>query len=216
MPAELLSFSLLTFSAIFFIVDPLLAVPLFLTITTGDTEQKRRSTARKAALVVGGVLTFFALGGGVLFKLFGVTLPAFQIAGGVLLGLTALDQLRSEPAKTRTSEAELQEGVEKQDVAIVPLAMPILAGPGSIATVMLLTAKSTKLWEILPILASIWLTALICWLVLRGASFIDRVLGRTGRAILERVFGLLLAAIAVQFVVDGLREALPLLAGAPS
>lgn len=210
---DVLSFSLLTFSAIFFIVDPLVAVPLFLTITAGDGEPKRRATARKASLVVGVVLTFFALGGGVLFKLLGVTLPAFQIAGGVLLGLTAIDQLRSEPAKTRTTPAELEEGVEKQDVAIVPLAMPILAGPGAIATVMMLTAKSTRLWEIGPIIGAIWGTALLCWLVLRGASWIDRVLGKTGRAILERVFGLLLAAIAVQFIVDGVREALPGFAG---
>lgn len=209
MVAEVLTFSLLTFSAVFFVVDPLLAVPIFVAMTAGDSEEKRRRMARKASLVVAGVLTFFALGGGVLFKLLGLTLPAFQIAGGILLLLTAIDQLRSEPAKTRTSSREIEEGAQKPDVAIVPLAVPILAGPGSIATVMMLSARSERLWEIVPIVGSILVTAALAYVVLRASSFVNRALGAGGLAIVERVFGLLLAAIAVQFVVGGVREAFP-------
>lgn len=210
---EVLSFSLMAFSAIFFIVDPVAVVPIFMTMTEGDAPEKRRAMARRACLILAGVLTFFALGGGFLFKLLGVTLAAFKIAGGILLLLTALDMLRSKASPTRTTAAEIAEGRAKEDIAIVPLAMPLLAGPGSIATVMMLTAQSDRTWQIVPILLSIWLTALLSWLLLRSSELVQRVLGRGGQAILGRVMGLLLAAIAVQFMIAGIAEALPVLLG---
>lgn len=205
---EVLQFSLLTFSAIFFIVDPFAVVPVFIAMTQRDSLEKRHAMARRACLVAAGVLIFFALTGSLVFKVLGVTLAAFKIAGGVLLFLTALDMLKS---KTRATEEEIEEGVQKDDIAIVPLAMPLLSGPGSIATVTMLTAQSQRLWEIGPILMAIVLTTFISYLVLRGAGHVDRVLGKGGQAILARVMGLLLAAIAVEFMLDGLRESFPLL-----
>lgn len=214
MIGEVASFSLVALSAVFFVVDPVGVVPVFIAITEGDSESKRRAMAGRACLIAAGVLTAFALGGSLVFRVLGISLAAFQIAGGLLLLLTALDMLRSAPPGLRTSGEEIAEGARKDDIAVVPLAMPLLAGPGAIATVVVLTSRAQHGWEIGPILAAVWITCLATWLVLRGALVIDRALGRTGRAILERVMGLILAAIAVQFVIGGVREALPEFAGA--
>ena len=135
---EVISYAVVAFSAIFFVVDPIAVVPVFITITEGDSEQKRQQMARRACVITAAILLTFMVGGGLIFKLFGLTLAAFKIAGGLLLMLTALDMLRSMPSRTRTSGKEVHEAQAKPDVAIVPLAMPLLAGPGSIATVMVL------------------------------------------------------------------------------
>lgn len=209
MITELFSFALVAFSAVFFIVDPFAVVPIFMAMTEDDAPAKRRAMARRACLISGGVLLFFTFGGSVLFKVLGVTLAAFKIAGGVLLLLTALDMLQSKQSQTRATEDEIVEGARKNDIAVVPLAMPLLSGPGSIATVMMLTSQAKHVWDLGAIVLAIVLTALISYVVLRGAEYVDRVLGKSGQAILARVMGLLLAAIAVQFMITGLRESFP-------
>jgi len=208
---ELLEFSFVAFSAVFVVVDPLAAVPFFLAMTAGDDPERKRATARRAALVAGLVLAGFAVAGAVVFQLIGVTLAAFKIAGGSLLLLTATDMLRTKLPSTRITEGEIAEGTAKEDIAVVPLAMPLLAGPGSMATVVVLMgrARAEHAYLTIPVLLSIAVTALLSYLILAGASRVDRVLGRTGLNILERVAGLLLAAIAIQFVIDGIAEALP-------
>src|SRR3954470_16865986 len=125
---DVLSYGVVAFSAIFFVVDPIAVVPVFITITEGDSEDKRRTMARRACVITAAILLTFMLCGGLIFQLFGLTLAAFKIAGGILLMLTALDMLRSLPSRTRTSGQEVSEAVNKPDVAIVPLAMPLLAG----------------------------------------------------------------------------------------
>lgn len=207
--ADLMSYSVVAFSAIFFVVDPIAVVPVFITITEGDSEEKRRQMARRACVITAAILLAFLVGGGLIFRLFSLTLAAFKIAGGILLLLTALDMLRSVTVRTRTSGKEVLEAAAKPDVAIVPLAMPLLAGPGSIATVMVLTAQAHKTWQLVLLALSIVVTAAVSYLMLRAASLVNRFLGNSGRAILERVMGLLLVAIAVQFMIGGIREAFP-------
>ncbi len=195
---------LLALPAVLFIVDPIGVVPLFVAMTSRDKPEKCRAMALRACLTAAGVLVFFALFGGVIFRVFGVTLPAFRVAGGLLLMLTALDMLRAQPAATKTSPQETAEGAEREDIATVPLAMPLLAGPGAIATVMTLMAQYPDDWKGgAAVLAAIALTFLVTYLVLRSAQVVKRVLKTTGIAILERIFGLILAAIAVQFVFEG-------------
>lgn len=208
---EAVEFGLVAFSAVFVVVDPFAAVPFFLAMTANEDPVRKRATARRAALVSGGVLAGFALAGAVVFQLIGVTIAAFKIAGGALLLLTAADMVRTKLPTMRITEREIAEGAAKEDVAVVPLAMPLLAGPGSMATVVVLTgrARAESPWLAIPVLLAIAATAALSYLILSGASRVDRVLGRTGLNILERVGGLLLAAIAVQFVIDGLAEALP-------
>lgn len=205
----MISVFLVALSALFFVVDPIGLVPIFVSLTEGDSLERRKAIAKKACLIFIGVVTFFALGGGVIFKLLGVSLAAFKIAGGILLMLTALDMLRSKQSDTRTTGQEIDEAVQKKDVTVVPLAMPLLAGPGAIATVMVLTANTRALWEMIPILLSVLITGAVSYLLLAAAHHVDRLLGVNGRSILERIMGLLLAAIAVQFVVGGVRDAFP-------
>jgi multiple antibiotic resistance protein len=206
---EVLSFTLVSISALFFVVDPIGLAPIFVTMTAGDPPEKRRATAKKACLIFVGVLTFFTIGGGLIFQLLGVSLAAFKIAGGILLLLTALEMLQSKSPDTRTSGEEIGEAQRKDDVAVVPLAMPLLAGPGAIATVMVMSARAASPWLLLAIVASVVATAIATYYILRAAQAVDRWLGISGRAILERIMGLLLAAIAVQFVLAGVRDAFP-------
>lgn len=195
---------LIAMPAVLFIVDPIGVVPLFVAMTANDGPEKCRAMARRACLTAASVLVFFALFGTVIFKVFGVTLPAFRVAGGLLLMLTALDMLRAQRPATKTSEAETLEGAAQEDIAIVPLAMPLLAGPGAIATVMVLMAQYGQEWTGAAIVVGcVVVTFLVTYVVLRSANLVKRVLKQTGIAILERVFGLILAAIAVQFVFEG-------------
>lgn len=212
---DLLQFIAVTFSAIFFVVDPFAAVPLFLAMTEADSPAKRRSIARRAAITTAVMLMAFAFLGRYIFSLFGVTLPAFRIAGGVLLLLLAIDMVRAQPSRTRSSPEETREGVEKDDVAIIPLAIPMLSGPGAIATVMVLTAQAKGWVEHAVVVGSILVTALFSYIVLRGAQLAERVLKKTGLNIVNRLMGMVLCAIAVQFIVIGLAEMWPALAVKP-
>jgi multiple antibiotic resistance protein len=209
MAAEILGLSLVSLSAVFFVVDPLSAVPFFLAMTRQDAAEKRRETALRAAVTAGLVLATFSLAGSFIFRVLGISLAAFKIAGGVVLLLLALDMIRTQPSRTRITEKEVEAGAEKEDIAIVPLAMPLLAGPGSIATVIVLMARARAgpWWHVVPVLGAIAVTSAASYLILAGATRTERVLGRTGLSIVERAAGLLLVGIAVQFMIDGLREA---------
>jgi multiple antibiotic resistance protein len=213
---EALATFLVALSAVFFVVDPLAAVPIFLAMTRNDSVEKRRETALRASITAALVLSAFALGGAWIFKLLGIGLPAFKVAGGVVLLLLALDMIRTQPSKTRITEGEVAEGVGKDDIAIVPLAMPLLAGPGSIATAIVLMARARggPWWHVAAVLLAIATTCAAAGVILAGAARTERVLGKTTLAIMERVAGLLLVAIAIQFMMDGLGEGLPGLAGA--
>ena len=206
---ELLSLGLVSFSAIFFVVDPFSAVPFFLAMTRDHTAEERRVTALRASVAAGLVLAVFAIAGAWVFKLLGISLGAFKIAGGVVLLLLALDMIRTQPSRTRITEGEVEAGAHKEDIAIVPLAMPLLAGPGGIATAIVLMARARggPWWHAIPVLVAITLTAVGTYVILAGATRTERVLGRTGLAILERAAGLLLVAIGIQFMLDGLGDA---------
>jgi len=210
---EWLSFSLLSLSAIFFVVDPMGAIPVFMAMTRDDPPEKRKDMARRASIAAFFVLTTFAVAGTLIFKVFGITLGAFKVAGGVLLLLTSIEMLRAQPQRTRLTPEEEREGTEKEDVAIFPLAIPILAGPGSIATVVTLMGKAGRKLFAVPVVLSIALTCLASYLMLVAAERISRLLGVTGLSVMNRVIGLIIGAIAVQFMFDGLRDTFPGLSG---
>ena len=211
MIAELSGTFLVALSALFFVVDPLAAVPFFLAITRGDSVESRRKAALRASVTAFFVLAFFALAGAAILSWLGVTLAAFKVAGGVVLLLLALDMIRTLPSKARITEVEVEAGAEKDDPAIVPLAMPLLAGPGSIATSIVLMSRAREAHAVLaaPVLLAIAVTCIATYLILALAARTERVLGRSALAIVERAAGLLLVAIAVQFILDGLGAALP-------
>jgi multiple antibiotic resistance protein len=199
-------FSVLALSSIFFLVDPFAALPTFLAVTAGQDDGRRRKTARKASLTALVVLTTFAVAGSFIFRMFGITLPAFEIAGGVILLLIGLDMLEAKRSPTQESSGETAEAASKDDVGIVPLGIPMLAGPGAITSVMVLVGQAPGLWswEMGAIAASIVITASICYVVLGSAARVARLMGETGIRILVRIMGLLLVALAVQYFVNGM------------
>lgn len=199
-------FSVLALSSVFFLVDPFAALPTFLAVTAGQDDGKRRKTARKASLTAFVVLTTFAVAGSFIFKMFGITLPAFEIAGGVILLLIGLDMLEAKRSPTQESSGETAEAASKDDVGIVPLGIPMLAGPGAITSVMVLVGQGGGLfsWEMGAIVGSIAITAVICYVVLGSAARVARLMGETGIRILVRIMGLLLVALAVQYFVNGM------------
>lgn len=213
MMREWFSFSLLSLSAIFFVVDPMGVIPVFMAMTRGDPPHKRRDMARRASVTAFLVLATFAVAGTLIFKVFGITLGAFKVAGGVLLLLTSIEMLRAQQQRTRMTPEEEQEGTEKEDVAIFPLAIPLLAGPGSIATVTALMGKAGRILFAVPVILSIAITCAASYAMLVAAERIQRLLGVTGLNVMNRVIGLIIGAIAVQFMFDGLRDAFPGLSG---
>ncbi|HVG21042.1 MAG TPA: MarC family protein [Blastocatellia bacterium] len=204
--SALVRFSLLALSSIFFLVDPFAALPTFLAVTEGEDASKRVRTARRASMTAWVVLTLFAFIGQYIFRVFGITLPAFEIAGGVILLLIGLDMLEAKRSPTQETRKDAEAAASKEDAGIVPMGIPMLAGPGSITTVMVLVGQVQTPWQMLAILLAITVTAAICFLVLGSADRVARALGQTGIRILVRVMGLLLVALAVQYFVNGFAD----------
>lgn len=201
-----LEFALLAITSVFFLVDPFAVIPLFLAVTADSTPPERRGVARRSAFTCAIVLCSFALAGSLIFKMFGITLPAFKIAGGIILMGIGLDMLQAKQSGTKATAEEQQEGAEKQDASIIPLGMPMLAGPGAISTVMVLVGESHSVWQHAIIYATILLTSFLSFMILAGADGVRKYLGETGIRILMRLMGLLLVALAVQFIANGLTD----------
>jgi multiple antibiotic resistance protein len=191
-------------TAVFFIVDPFAATPAFLAMTEGYPRTRRRQMARRAALTCLVILSLFATLGKYVFRVFGITLPAFKFAGGLLLLLVALDMLQARRSRTRETPEEHSEASSTEDVGIIPMGIPMLAGPGSISTVMVLVGQAPTWREAIPVLVGIAITSGVSYLVLAAADRVEAVLGETGIRVVTRLMGLMLTAIAFQFFVSGL------------
>jgi len=204
---DLLQFSFVSLTSIFFLVDPIAAIPTFLAMTGDDSPPQRRHMAKRAAWACLVVLGCFAAAGKLIFRIFGITLPAFKIAGGVILLLIGLDMLRAQRSPTKETPSEAKEGADKEDVGIIPLGVPMLAGPGAISTVMVLISGMPSWWYAIPVFGAIGVTSLASYWILAGASRVRGYMGETGIRILSRLMGLILTAIAVQFMLNGLTDA---------
>ena len=198
------TFSLVALSSIFFLVDPFAAIPAFLAMTDGHDSLARRRMARRAAWTCFCVLSLFAFTGRLVFRMFGITLAAFEIAGGLILLLIGIEMLQARRSATQEHTSETQEGAAKEDIGITPLGVPMLAGPGAISTVIVLTGASPRWFHVSVVFLAIVITSFASYLILAGADRIRRRLGETGIRIMMRMMGLLLTAIAVQFVINGL------------
>lgn len=202
---RLAEYALLTFGSLFAIVDPFAAIPAFLAMTARDTVEQRRRMARTAALVCGGVMALFAALGQAIFRLLGITMPAFQIAGGLIMLLSALDMLRAKRSPLKETEEEKEEGIGKPDIAVTPLAIPMLSGPGAITTSIVLFGHARSWSQKLIFLACIAATALVSYLVLATAATGARKISPTLMNVITRLMGLLLAAIGIQFILSALK-----------
>jgi multiple antibiotic resistance protein len=205
---DFIVFSSMAFSTIFFVVDPIGLVPIFISMTQADPPEKRVSIARRASIAAGLILLVFAIFGKIIFSAFGITLAAFRIAGGALLWFIAMDMVRARTTRVKTTPEEEQEGIEKEDVALIPLALPMLAGPGSISTVMVLMGQAKSWLYFIPVFISILITSVVTYFMLRGAQYLLKYLRQTGMKIIIRIMGMILAAIAVQFIINGIYDAI--------
>jgi multiple antibiotic resistance protein len=199
----MLDFATTAFVSVLFLVDPPGTVPAFIALTSRFTPEKRRRTALVASIAATLILMGFAAVGNVIFRVLGLTLPAFQIAGGLVLFVVALDMIRAQRS-TQEEPSDMQEMSAATEVAIAPLAIPMLAGPAALSTVTVLMAQAEDAAAAGLVFLAIGLTGVVCYVTLRLAEPIQRRLGRTGVHVLDRVLGLVQAGIAVQFIINGL------------
>jgi len=212
--ADLASFALTTFVAIFAIVNPIGAMTFFVVLTRAYPKEVKKRVIERAILAATLALLIFALVGNYIFLIFGTSIPAFRIAGGILLFSIAFAMMQGERSRTQLTPQDRQEALEREAIGIVPLGIPMLAGPGAITTVIALMADATSpgldMLRVVVILASILGTMLASWIMLTYADVIFHRIGRMGAYAISRIMGLILAAIAVQFIILGIQGAIAL------
>jgi multiple antibiotic resistance protein len=200
---DYLLYFIYAFASIFIIVNPIEGTLVFISLTLGmNAEEKRRIYGRTTAVAF-GVALLFAVAGDLVLRFFGITVDSLRVAGGILLFLVAIDMLRSGRHYRKVTEAELQDASEREDISVFPLATPLLTGPGAITTVIVLMGAAVTTTQKAIVLMAIALTFLAAYFILKFSEHIDRVLGVTGIMVMTRVMGLLLGAIAVNFVAVG-------------
>jgi multiple antibiotic resistance protein len=208
---ELFGSALVTFLVI---IDPPGCAPIFASLTRGTSAAHRRAMAVRSSLIAWGVLMFFALLGKPMLGALGIELASFRIAGGVMLFMIALDMVFERRTQRREVRAQSIEGTpQAEDISVFPMAIPMIAGPGSIASAMLWVSRADDTVEVLTVLAAITVVILITLVTLLAAGPLMRLFGDRIEAMITRILGVILAALAVQFVLDGLERSLPGLAG---
>lgn len=201
------------FVTLFVVIDPPGCAPIYASLTTGANAAQRRTMAIRATLIAGFILVFFAMFGEGLLSFLHIDLDSFRIAGGIMLFVIAIDMVFEKRTERREQRAEkLMATPEVEDVSVFPMAMPMLAGPGSIASVMLLVSQNDGLDRAFVIFAALLLVLLITLAALLLAGPFMRLIGNKGEAVITRLLGVLLAALAAQFVIDGLKASFPSLA----
>ena len=204
MTAATLTFTISAFVTFFTVIDPVGLAPVVVALTAHLSEGQRKLIITRATLISAGIIAFFALVGRFLLDRLGINLYAFDIAVGVLLFLVAVDMLFGRQSGTRETKAESEEAMTREDVSVFPLAIPMIAGPGTIATTILYVDLATPHpLDLLAVALAIICTLLAAWLVMRSSINITRLFGRTGILVLSRILGILLAALAIQFILNG-------------
>ena len=203
---SLTEYTLLAFSSLFVIVDPLATIPAFLAMTPNDTPEERTRMAGLACWVAAGVLLGFSLAGKLIFHFLGITMPAFQFAASIVLLLVALDMLKAQRSRVQETSEETAAGVAKTDIAIAPLAIPMLAGPGAISTAILLHNQASSITHQVALALCILAVAFVSYIILRISARGARWLSPIALNITTRVMGLLLAAVAIQFMLNAIKE----------
>jgi multiple antibiotic resistance protein len=202
----LLEYTLLAFTSLFVVIDPLATAPVFIAMTHGDDATTRTRTARLACAVAAGVLVLFALTGQWLFKILGVTLPAFQIAGSMLLLRISLDMLYARQSASKQTDEEVAAGTLKNDVAITPLGVPMLAGPGAISTALILASQARGTAQHVVLFGCLLGVCALSYAIFALAARHANKLSPLALNLMTRLMGLLLAAVAVQFAITGLSQ----------
>lgn len=215
MTGDMLTFTMLSLSSMFVIINPLSSTLLYVSLTGNLDHETQLQIAREAARYALAILVVFALLGGVILQLFGISLEAFRIAGGILLFVIGMEMVYAKNSRAKMTATEKYEGIDAEDVSVMPLAIPMIAGPGAITTsiVLMNEAKGTGVLAYGVVIASIVLTIGVTYYMMRNADYIVKRIGQREFRAVNRLMGMLLIAIAVQFVIVGLKAAFPTLAG---
>lgn len=196
-----------SFVTLLVIIDPIGCAVIFATLMRSAPEELRRQVARRGTVIAALLLFAFAIGGAVLLGMLGITLPAFRVAGGILLFLLATDMVFARPSGIRNpTPPEQQEAAARDDISVFPLAFPLLAGPGALTSIVLLMGKASAPLEIATVFGALAAVMILTYLALRAASRVMRLLGVTGANVVTRILGIVLAALAAQLVLDGLAQ----------
>lgn len=205
----MITFTISAFVTFLTIIDPVGLAPVVIGLTAHLSDGQRSSIITRAIVISAVIIAFFAVVGRFLLDRLGISLYAFNVAGGILLFLVAVDMLFGRPSGARETKAEEEDAKTREDISVFPLAIPMIAGPGTIATTILyvnLATASANPLALLSVGAAIVCALLAAWLVMRSSLFIIRIFGRTGVMVLTRILGILLAALAVQFVLNGIDQ----------
>lgn len=204
----LFDYWLIAIAAMFVIVNPLTTAFIFVSLLPRASETTRKAVAKRSTLIATGVFFVFAALGGVIFTVFGITLEAFRIAGGLILFGIAMSMIHKglDEGETASNTDPANEGKLARDISVIPLAIPFMSGPGAIATVMILTSEAPTIWHLGLVFLAVILTTGSCYLAMIYSHYLVRLLGDTGKEIVTRIFGIILAVIAVQFVINGVLD----------
>lgn len=206
MPA-LFEYFLVAIAGMFVVVNPLTTAFVFASLTPDADSAERAQIARRASVASTVVLFSFAALGSMIFQIFGITMAAFRIAGGLILFGIGMGMLRKGEAPDHDRSDAATSGKITEDISIVPLAIPFISGPGAIATAMILTGEAPDRWHVIVVFIAVLLTTVACYFAMVNSRFLIQLMGNSGRRILTKVFGLILAVIAVQFVINGVSDA---------
>ena len=201
-------------AALVSIVNPVGAIPVFIKLTENQTLVERQRTGFLCALTTALVLLISLALGETILTFFGITIASFRVGGGILIMMIAFSMLHAQTSQIRHTAEEAEDSLERDTVAAVPLGIPLLAGPGAISTIILNGQRYSSFWHYLILAGEILAVALAVWLCLRSASLIARLLGRTGINIVTRIMGLIMTAVGVEFIANGLKQLFPILATA--
>ncbi len=202
-PTGPLGFAIFAFTSLLAIVNPVGAVPMYVAMTASYDATHRRATLRRAIVTAFATLVAFAALGTLILQFFGITAQAFQIAGGIIFFGIGWDMLQARRSRVKTTEEEETESAAKEDVGIIPLGMPLLAGPGAITTVIALNSQAPSLLDRAAIYLAIALVLVIAWAILAAAPAVTRRMGSTGMNVLTRLMGLIVMVVGAQFVING-------------
>ena len=203
-----IEFFILCISSLFTVLDPLGNVPIFISMTQDYSQKERNLISLKAIFFSFIVLTLFALIGEFIFSFYNITIHSFRIAGGLLLFKISLDMVESKRSRTKTTPKEEKEAEEKEAIAFTPLAIPLIAGPGSIATIMILASESKNNNDNFAIFFALAIVLFITLLIFRISDILSNRLGRSGLRIMKRLMGLILMVISIEFILKGVRDSI--------
>ncbi|MEO9884228.1 MAG: MarC family NAAT transporter [Balneola sp.] len=195
-----------SFTSLFSVVNPLTAMPIFLSLTEDNTEKETARTARKASIYMFCVLITFLLIGTYILSFFGISLPGIRIAGGIIIMRAGFSMMNPEKPGRKLSKEDQEAAMDKDDVSFSPLAMPLLSGPGSIAVVIGFGSQATSVVDYIVTGVAVLLTAFLAWAILRVAPWLNKLIGKTGMTVITRLMGFIALSIGVQFIINGIAK----------